>query len=361
MYRLPQPVLLMLALSLAGCTRPTSSPPEKSEGPTATPNVASKSGKGEKDAGTTTAGGLPADIVKAWTGAQAREGWMRLHETSVIFRSAFDHQPGDVPAFQIMAANWKDDVVAKLPQPPVPFGLSLAFGVEFTPKTAKVLASFDNLQMLTLSGSTINDEGVKELTKMKNLKDIDLAVTKVTGVGVAQLASVKSLEFVGASLCKLNDAELKELVTLPKLQGLNLGWGNLTDDGLKVLPSTLKVLNLGNTGMTDKALKEIARSKGMQQLVLGSLVSELADIKGLTQLRYLNVNDSQVGDAALKDLAGMTELEFLGLRGTKVTDAGLKDVAEHKKLKELYIGGTKTTDAGIAELKKALPECEIRR
>ena len=62
-----------------------------------------------------------------------------------------------------------NDVVAKLPQPPVPFGLSLAFGVEFTPKTAKVLASFDNLQMLTLSGSTIsggtvNDSGSIDVT-----------------------------------------------------------------------------------------------------------------------------------------------------------------------------------------------------
>jgi len=58
------------------------------------------------------------------------------------------------------------------------------------------------------------------------------------------------------------------------------------------------------------------------------------------------------------DLAGIRALD---LRGPRVTDAGLKDVAKLQNLRLLYLsGGRVLTDAGVTELKKALPNCEIR-
>ena len=45
---------------------------------------------------------------------------------------------------------------------------------------------------------------------------------------------------------------------------------------------------------------------------------------------------------------------------TKFTDAGLKDIAKLQKLTFLELGDTKITDEDAAELKKALPKCDIR-
>ena len=39
---------------------------------------------------------------------------------------------------------------------------------------------------------------------------------------------------------------------------------------------------------------------------------------------------------------------------------GLKEAAKLKNLYWLSLGDTKITDAGVAELKKALPNCDIK-
>ena len=58
-------------------------------------------------------------------------------------------------------------------------------------------------------------------------------------------------------------------------------------------------------------------------------------------------------------LKGLTNLKELRLNATQVTDAGLVHLKGLTKLEERYLSGTQVTDAGVAELKKALPKCDI--
>ena len=65
-------------------------------------------------------------------------------------------------------------------------------------------------------------------------------------------------------------------------------------------------------------------------------------------------------DAGLKELADLKNLTTLNLAGTQVTDAGLKELTGLKNLSELDLSGVaKVTRDGVAELRKALPKCEI--
>ncbi len=50
---------------------------------------------------------------------------------------------------------------------------------------------------------------------------------------------------------------------------------------------------------------------------------------------------------------------MLYLSDTKVTDVGLKELVNLKNLSSLSLSLTQVTDAGVAELKKALPKCDI--
>src|SRR5262249_6602542 len=65
---------------------------------------------------------LPPEIVKAWTDAGARVGWMRR---TIWGYDQFQEQgeAGAVPAFGL--SPWKEGVLAKLPDPGAAFGLDL--------------------------------------------------------------------------------------------------------------------------------------------------------------------------------------------------------------------------------------------
>ena len=77
----------------------------------------------------------------------------------------------------------------------------------------------------------------------------------------------------------------------------------------------------------------------------------LKHLKGLTQLRLLDLDGTQVSDAGLEHLKGLTQLRDLGLDGTRVSDAGLKHLRGLTQLQELYLCDTKVSDAGLEHLK----------
>jgi internalin A len=66
-------------------------------------------------------------------------------------------------------------------------------------------------------------------------------------------------------------------------------------------------------------------------------------------------------DRWLVDLRGLKNLQALNLAGRQITDAGLDEVGSLKNLQWIDLFRTQLTDTGIAELKKALPYCEIVR
>jgi hypothetical protein len=87
--------------------------------------------------------------------------------------------------------------------------------------------------------------------------------------------------------------------------------------------------------------------------------ADLARLKGLTQLRYLNLFETGVTDAGLANLKELRNLEHLVLSFTRVSDAGLLHLSEMTHLKEIAVGDTKVTRAGAKRLQKALPKLKI--
>lgn len=67
----------------------------------------------------------------------------------------------------------------------------------------------------------------------------------------------------------------------------------------------------------------------------------------------------QARDSALPHLLEFPELTALDVSDSLVSDAGLKTIAALKNLAKLDLRDTSTTEAGVAELKKALPKCEV--
>ncbi|MBC8873845.1 MAG: hypothetical protein H8E44_30770 [Planctomycetes bacterium] len=87
--------------------------------------------------------------------------------------------------------------------------------------------------------------------------------------------------------------------------------------------------------------------------------AELQQLKVLTKLRMLNVNETQVTDDGVKHLKALTDLSSLGFYNTQLTDAGLEHLKGLTKLKRLGLQRTHVTEEGIKELRQALPSCAI--
>jgi len=109
-------------------------------------------------------------------------------------------------------------------------------------------------------------------------------------------------------------------------------------EGLSGLSEQVVWLKLGNTKISDNALKSVGK------------------LKNLTRL---SLDQTAVTDAGLSNLNGLKHLEHLNLYGTKITDAGLKSLAGLKTLKTLYLWQTAVTPAAVAALKKSLPNAQI--
>lgn len=137
-------------------------------------------------------------------------------------------------------------------------------------------------------------------------------------LGTEWLESIESIIIGFQSSTPTCDADLRFLEQLPQLQ----------------------VLYLDDTQVTDAGL---------------------IHLKGLTALRSLSLSETQVTDAGVIHLKGMTGLQSLLLNGMPVTDAGLIHLKGMTGLQYLSLHDTQVTDAGVADLRVALPKCEIMK
>jgi hypothetical protein len=155
---------------------------------------------------------------------------------------------------------------------------------------------------------------------------------------------VFTFDYLGAetTIQPLFDADLAVLGELPHIHTLSLsGRRNITDDGLRHLSSLthLQILTLNATDVQG---------------------SELAHVAEMPKLRWLVLHDTQIGDSGLETLSASASLEAISLDKTRVTDEGLKHLAKIKTLMTVGTSGTQVTEAGRAELRRALPNCEVK-
>lgn len=88
-----------------------------------------------------------------------------------------------------------------------------------------------------------------------------------------------------------------------------------------------------------------------------------AHLKEKRKLNNLSLSDcAYLTDDGLGEIAKFVNFESLGLMGAvKITDAGLRKLHGLKKLKTLGLTGTKISAEAVAELRKALPGCEVEQ
>jgi hypothetical protein len=131
----------------------------------------------------------------------------------------------------------------------------------------------------------------------------------------------------------------------------------VTDTDLQFIRgfSQLRELDLQQTQLTDAALpylKGLVHLEALDLSVTRVTDAGLKHLEGLTCLHSLKLSCcSQVTNAGLEHLEGLTDIRSLDLSFTQATDAGLARLKGLARLQSLTLLGTKVTDAGLEHLK----------
>ena len=100
----------------------------------------------------------------------------------------------------------------------------------------------------------------------------------------------------------------------------------------------LRWLDLSNAGITDAALVHVA---------------------GLARLKWLSLSFTPITDEGVCQLESLARLNWLDLTNTRVTDNSLPRLAMLVQLERLKLRGTRVSRAGVAWLRKQLPKARI--
>jgi formylglycine-generating enzyme required for sulfatase activity/Leucine-rich repeat (LRR) protein len=115
----------------------------------------------------------------------------------------------------------------------------------------------------------------------------------------------------------------------------------------------LEVYLNGNYGFSSAALvnlKGLTNLKRLDLWLTNASDTGLAHLKGLTNLTHLSLSATHVTNDGLIHLKNLTNLRQLILTHTRVSDAGLVHLKDLSNLQELWLGATLLSDAGLVHL-----------
>lgn len=157
-----------------------------------------------------------------------------------------------------------------------------------------------------------------------------------------QSVAAESLEEVQAEIYAKPDSiwTMLEPDAPGRVVGVAVRSREATDDNLEPLSdlTDLVWLNLNDTQVTDA---------GVARLV------------GLTKLERIRLDSTEVGDETMLHLSKLPKLRMLNLYNTRITDAGLVQLYALENLEEIHLLRTQLTDTGIAALQDAMPDLDI--
>lgn len=230
------------------------------------------------------------------------------------------------------------------------------------------LTSLKALRFSGKSGKTdVTDDAMSSIGKLTNLKVLALDFLKFAAGadGLRQLSDLKNVEelYIGNTL--VNDESLEVIAqNFPKLKKLRVAASQVSDEGAKHIAklSNLEELDVSeNSLLFDTGLEHLAGMKQLKKLNCYRLQILGEPLAGLTNLEWLNVDNTNVDDFSLEYFKDMNKLTFLHLGSNAgITDEGLPQLSHLTNLKDLKVTRTGVTAGGVAELKKSLKDTAIQ-
>lgn len=173
-------------------------------------------------------------------------------------------------------------------------------------------------------------------------------------IGVLLLAVV-ALAWYSLTLRRERDWARQSLDRVRRLEkGEN--WRRQQDSIVARLRTFRPRVEYDDYDLTTLDLSRLVRVKGLSQLdtLLNNITigdAGLEHVKRLTNLKSLDLTQTNVTDAGLEHLEGLTNLQTLNLWDTQVTDAGVVHLRKLTSLEDLCLGHTQLAGPGLKHLR----------
>jgi hypothetical protein len=264
------------------------------------------------------------EFVRTWQAAGATYGFLRVDLESDASRSCVvaNSETGALPGFSFSRwdlGEWRisPELIAKLPIPDSPFGLTLTGydGCLLEPGALRALARFrDTLVELELWGADITDDSLAELRPLSNLRSLGICSTAIwEKPAIERLADLPNLETLRLSQTRLGAAEGEALSRLPRLRELYLQVSTASDIGLESLATLgrLEAIDLSIADLTNEAASQLAGLRALRFLDLGNSSVSDGPVAGVSKARIGHPCSS---DIQMAEGAGLTKVLHAGIR-----------------------------------------------
>ncbi|MGJ8651766.1 MAG: c-type cytochrome domain-containing protein [Opitutaceae bacterium] len=156
---------------------------------------------------------------------------------------------------------------------------------------------------------------------------------------------------------EIDDAPTEKVINALNATGAKAEYNAWDDARLRV------DLSFTDADQLDQAIAQLAEIKDkLIWLDVGQLKLPASFFEQLTEyenLERLYLNGTNVSDVNVAKLKALTKLDFLNVYNTQLTDQSLEALKAVPSLKQVFLGETKFTKEGVKSLRSARPELEV--
>lgn len=194
------------------------------------------------------------------------------------------------------------------------------------------LKKLRGIETMSLNSTGLTDEALKNLYGLSTLRLLYIEDNgQLTGEGVEALKGE-------IPNCSIRHSDLVFTVT----------FGNIS------LRSDAKTVTLASLGLDD--IEDLVYFEVVEELYLSSNnITNIYVLQNLPKLRRIDLSDNLIDDPSV--ISTLNGLEYLDISGNNI--GSLYPFMGLTCLRELYLGGNPLTGEQVAELREALPNCEI--
>jgi Leucine-rich repeat (LRR) protein len=232
------------------------------------------------------------------------------------------------------------------------------------------LASLPNLESLDLAFTLITDAGVEQLRGLKGVKRLNLQSAELlTDTAISHIRGWSGLRSLNLRGTDITDTSMEHIGSLAALTSLDVSYTQITNNGMEFLATLnqLEELSVGGNKVSGpglhilKSLPRLSRLNlsGAQKRNSGTWATALAE-GDMDIIGTLTSSGTQVTSEGLAALKPLRELKRLKLwKARRINDAAVPHLIAHSRLELLDLAESGITEAGVAEVRKALPACQV--